>query len=192
MRSGLKSYLTRLVLVVLLISCPALTANATGTESELHLRTELKTHLLGLQQIHPSSYSSSSLSTSEVLDERIVLVTFFASWCPPCLDEFKALNEVQDAIGSKDIVIIAVNVFEEFDNNDEARMTKFLSATDPQFTVVKGTDITREIFGNINRIPTLFLFDRNGEQAFKFVHARNAEKRSAETDELLNAIKPLL
>jgi len=175
------------LLVSLLISYPAFSAGG-----ELNLSTELKAHLNGLDAVETDAFSNGPISSQALLDQRVVLVTFFASWCPPCLDEFSALNQAQDELGSENITIVAVNVFEEFDDNDEARMAKFLQTTRPQFTVLKGSEKTRELFGNINRIPTLILFDRKGHQAFNFVHARGADKKSAETEELLNAIRPLL
>jgi len=87
---------------------------------------------------------------------------------------------------------LIVNVFEEFDDNDEVRMEKFLQTTQPEFAVLKGTVQSREMFGNIRRIPTLLVFDREGNLAFDFVHAQGATKQSVDSEELLGAIRPLL
>ena len=121
-------------------------------------------------------------------------MTFFASWCPPCLKEFAALNAIQNKLGEDKLTIVAVNVFEEFDNNDEARMANFLQTTQPEFLVLEGTDLSRELFGNIRRIPTLLVFDQSGDLAFDFIHAQgaSAEEQTVDDEELLNVIQPLI
>jgi len=58
--------------------------------------------------------------------------------------------------------------------------------------VVKGTEQSKKLFGDINRIPTLIVFDKNGNEAFNFIHARGATKRSVDSTELLDAIRPHL
>ena len=158
-----------------------------ASDKDITLKAEHRQHLLGLDSlIKPESVNLGNLK------DRVVLVTFFASWCPPCRDEFKALNELQRQLGNEAFAIVAVNVFEEFDDNDGPRMEKFLNDTKPQFHVVEGTDETRALFGGINRIPTLITFDQTGKEAFNFVHARGATKQSVESEELMAAIKPLL
>ena len=182
------SYLTQMVqglmLSILLIFSWSSYA-ASGTD--VTLKAEHREHLLGLNSlIKPESVVLGNLK------DRVVVVTFFASWCPPCRDEFKALNELQRQLGDEAFAIVAVNVFEEFDDNDGPRMEKFLNDTKPEFHVVEGTDETRALFGGINRIPTLITFDQNSKEAFNFVHARGATKQSVESEELMAAIKPLL
>jgi len=73
-------------------------------------------------------------------------------------------------------------------------MANFLETTQPEFIVLEGTDVSRELFGNINRIPTLLVFDQAGDLAFNFIHAKGAAKDSQTVDdeELLNVITPLL
>ncbi len=49
------------------------------------------------------------------LDRKIVIVTFFASWCPPCRWEFEALNALRRKFDEKDLAIVAINLFEDWD-----------------------------------------------------------------------------
>ena len=62
------------------------------------------------------------------LDGKVV-VAFWASWCPPCLVEFRDLARLHTAFAGRGLVIVAVNRFEEW-NADEnpRRMIRFLTA----------------------------------------------------------------
>lgn len=144
-------------------------------------------HILSLETL----VETKSLKPEE-LKNKVTVVAFFASWCPPCRDEFKALNEIKQQLKDQAPTIIAINAFEDFDGNDVARMTKFLNDTQPSFHLVKGTDDSLKLFGDVFRIPTLYVFDQSGKLAFDFIHKPNAKKRSVETNELMDAIKPLL
>jgi len=131
--------------------------------------------------------------TADMLDGRVVLVAFFASWCPPCKHEFPHLNAVQKAYGNEGLQIAAVNVFETFEGRSTpARLDAFLDQTKPVFPVLKGDAETRRVFGDLDRIPTMFLFDRDGGLAFVFRHERDAEKTHLSEAELRDAIEPLL
>ena len=123
---------------------------------------------------------------------KIVIVTFFASWCPPCRWEFKSLNAVCERYDEKDVAIVAVNWFEDWGNYKSGkRMQRFLASTKPQFPLVEGTKTLTDKFGGVDRIPTLFVFDRNGREAFSFVHLQGAEKMHVETDELIGVLDAL-
>jgi len=168
-------------------------AAAKAYDGSFELREELKNHLHTLDALVTQDDITNG-GTNIPLDDRVVVVTFFASWCPPCLKEFAALNAIQNKLGEDKLTIVAVNVFEEFDNNDEARMANFLQTTQPEFLVLEGTDLSRELFGNIRRIPTLLVFDQSGDLAFDFIHAQgaSAEEQTVDDEELLNVIQPLI
>lgn len=140
------------------------------------------------------------LTTLEPIGERrlgrtegkIVIVTFFASWCPPCRWEFESLNALRERYNEDELSIVAVNRFETWANDDGGRrMKRFLADTKPAFPLVAGTEALAERFGGIERIPTLFVFDRRGRQAYAFVHLEGAEKMHAGTGELSAVIDAL-
>ncbi|MGI9412880.1 MAG: TlpA family protein disulfide reductase, partial [Hyphomicrobiales bacterium] len=116
----------------------------------------------------------------------------FASWCPPCKAEFEALNRVRERYPGDRLAIVAVNAFEAWGGKENpARMARFLKRTEPSFYVVKGSDEILKVYGNIERIPTLILFDAQGREAWRFVHERGAAKMSASADDILAVLKRL-
>jgi len=128
----------------------------------------------------------------ESLTGKPLLVTFFASWCPPCLKEFSHLNKLHKNYQHTDLRIIAINVYEEWDDNDQERMKKFITTTDPLFPAVVGSERIRELFGGIGRILTVYGFDRNGDHVYRFIHRKGAKKTNASYEKLAQAADKLL
>ncbi len=95
---------------------------------------------------------------------KVVLVDFWASWCPPCLKSLPKYNQLRREIGTADFEIVAINVDE---NTDEAR--KFLQKHPVSYPVAKDPKgILPGVFG-VKAMPTSYLIDKNG--VVKYVHA---------------------
>ena len=72
-------------------------------------------------------------------------------------------NALRLKFNEKDLAIVAINLFEYWaPRNAKKRMDRFLTSTSPEFALVSGDKVIMERFGGINRIPTLFIFDRSG------------------------------
>lgn len=127
------------------------------------------------------------------LEGQVVLVTFFASWCPPCREEFAHLIPVQEAYRDAGLTVVAINVFETWDDlSTPAKLAHFLDVTTPNFAILKGDRETRRAFFDLDRIPSLFLFGRDSRLAMVFKHERGATKTLLNETELRAAIEPLL
>ncbi len=126
------------------------------------------------------------------LTGRVVVVGFFASWCPPCRPEFANLKRAKQTFGA-DLEVVAVNIHEAFGGDDGGvRLRKFLQQTAPNFFVLADGEAVAPQFGGVERIPTVFVFDRQGRQRLEFIHAQGASKTHATFEELAAAIRPLL
>ena len=125
-------------------------------------------------------------------DRKIINVTFPASWCPPCRWEFESLIKLRHKFGEKDLVIVTINWFEDWDpRNAKKRMNRFLKITCPQFSLVSVDTAITELFGRIECIPALFVFDRSGREAFTFVNLEGAKKIHARESELTRVVEKL-
>ena len=129
--------------------------------------------------------------TDTTFDNKVLIVTFFASWCPPCRQEFEDLSEIYRQYRDDGLEVVAINLFEDFDNfSDDERLAVFLDLTQPPFTVVKGNDAVSQQFGTIRRIPSLFVFDRQGRRILTFAHERGAQA-TLDAAALRQVISPL-
>jgi thiol-disulfide isomerase/thioredoxin len=127
------------------------------------------------------------------LVDRVVVIGFFASWCPPCRPEFDTLNALQREFAGEDVEILAVNIFEDhFKRDAEARLASFLIKTSPLFKVVGEGERVAELFGPVTRIPTTIVFARDGRPAMHFIHHQGADKTHASLDELRAAVAAAL
>ena len=129
------------------------------------------------------------------LQDQALVVAFFASWCPPCRPEFGELNTLRAAFPEQDLAIIAINIFEgHFEDGNGARMKRFLVATNPAFTVLKpGSEAdTKRLFGGVDRIPTVFIYDRAGQPVHSFIHQKGATKMHATAAEIMPFVQTAL
>lgn len=126
--------------------------------------------------------------SAESLAGRIVVLTFFASWCPPCHSEFDYLNSLREMYPDEELAIVAVNIFEDFLPRPGG-LERFLAAKAPRFTLLGEGEAVAGPFGDVKRIPTLFVFGRDGAPLLHFVHAQGAEKTHADLDEIVAAVE---
>ena len=89
---------------------------------------------------------------------KVVLVDFWASWCPPCLASLPAYNHMREAIGTNEFEIIAINV-----DQDTADGLKFLQRYPVDYPVLADPEGKIGIPYKIRSLPRSFLLDRNGQ-----------------------------
>ena len=88
---------------------------------------------------------------------RILLINFWASWCPPCIREMPALERLEERMADRPFAIVAINTSEK-----KYKVRKFTKLIDLRLQVL--LDPTGETFaawgGEV--LPTSFLLDTSG------------------------------
>jgi peroxiredoxin len=101
---------------------------------------------------------------------KIVFLNFWATWCPPCIEEIPSINKLNEKISRDDFVILAVNIDQTgMDNIREfakSKGMKFPVLLDPKSHVAAGK------YG-ITGVPETFLIDRNGIIIERYIGPRN-------------------
>ena len=87
---------------------------------------------------------------------RWLLVNFWATWCPPCLDEIPDLIALHD--GRKDLAVIGVAL--EYKDAQEIR--KFADDNLMSYPVVLGNDRILQQFDQADVLPTTYIYDPQG------------------------------
>ena len=85
-----------------------------------------------------------------------LLVNFWATWCPPCLDEIPDLIALHD--GRKDLQVIGIAM--EYKSAQEIRT--FVDDNLMSYPVVLGDDKTLRQFGTADVLPTTYIYDPQG------------------------------
>jgi cytochrome c biogenesis protein CcmG/thiol:disulfide interchange protein DsbE len=85
---------------------------------------------------------------------KVVLVNFWASWCPPCKEEMPSFEKVYQEYSDKNFVILAVNM-----DTSEGALKEFLDNNRYSFPIVR---IKGEAGLNIPGLPTSYLVDKDG------------------------------
>jgi thiol-disulfide isomerase/thioredoxin len=97
--------------------------------------------------------------TAEQLQGRMVLVEFWAIWCPPCRSTLEWLGELKKKYGDN-IAILALAVESP---EDKIRETAKSLSPDLHWAITDAA--TAQAFGDITAVPTMFVFDRSGKTA---------------------------
>jgi thiol-disulfide isomerase/thioredoxin len=90
------------------------------------------------------------------LQGRVVVVEFWATWCPPCQGTLRFLADLRKKYGER-VAVMAVAI-----ESDEADVKKIAAQVGPSVRFAMGTPETARAFGDLSAVPTLFLFDAQG------------------------------
>jgi thiol-disulfide isomerase/thioredoxin len=117
--------------------------------------------------------------STAALRGKVVLINFWATWCPPCREEIPALIALQNKY--KDQLQI-VGVAQDSGSIDDVR--RFAEAHGMNYPTVLSTPDIEKLFPGIYALPTSFLLDRDGRLAQKHIGLLNASLTDLETQAL--------
>jgi len=105
------------------------------------------------------------------LEGKVILLNFFATWCPPCKAEIPHLVNLKEKY-KENLEIIAINVGEKGAKlTDTDKINSFVEDYKINYLVtnVENNFKVSEAMGNITTIPTMFLFNTEGKTVQKYV-----------------------
>jgi thiol-disulfide isomerase/thioredoxin len=99
---------------------------------------------------------------------EVVVLNFWATWCPPCVDEMPSLEKLHRALGSKGLRVVAVSVDQSLDDiehfRDKYELTFLILHDD-------GAKVSHAFF--TFKYPETYILDREGILISKVIGPRD-------------------
>jgi len=104
--------------------------------------------------------------TLSQLKGQVVVLNFWATWCPPCIEEMPSLVRMQQRMQSKGVTVLAVSV-----DVDENNYRRFLKDHGVNLLTVRDPDQKSNGLYGTFKFPETYIIDRNGVMRRKFIGA---------------------
>ncbi len=102
--------------------------------------------------------------STAALHGKVVIVNFWATWCPPCQEEIPEMMELQKEYQGK-LQIIGVSM----DDGPAEPVKQFADKIGMNYPIVMGSDALSDEYGGIPALPTSFIIDPQGRVVQKHV-----------------------
>ncbi len=97
--------------------------------------------------------------SSDQFKGKVVVVDFWATWCPPCRTEIPGYISLQKKYADQGLVIVGISV----DTDGPEVVRKFVKEMGINYTIVMADDQIQDLFAPIQGYPTTFIIDREGK-----------------------------
>lgn len=99
---------------------------------------------------------------------QVVVLNFWATWCPPCVEEMPSLVQMQSRLKDKGVTVLAVST-----DIDGAAYQKFLMNNKVDLLSVRDPkQVSNSLYGTF-KFPETYIIDRQGVVRRKFIGAVN-------------------
>jgi cytochrome c biogenesis protein CcmG/thiol:disulfide interchange protein DsbE len=95
---------------------------------------------------------------------KVVVLNFWATWCPPCVEEMPSLVNLQRQVKDKGVTVLAVSV-----DVDQEAYQKFLKDHGIDFLTVRDPDQKSNTLYGTFKFPETYIIDRQGVVRRKFI-----------------------
>ena len=114
------------------------------------------------------------------LKGKVVLLDFWATWCPPCRMELPHFQELYAAYQGKGLEMVGLSVSEKADT-----VKAFVQQNNLTYPIAIDTPQIEQSYGGIRGIPTTFLIDKQGQIAKKYIGYQDKSVFEQEIQRLL-------
>jgi cytochrome c biogenesis protein CcmG/thiol:disulfide interchange protein DsbE len=102
---------------------------------------------------------------------KVVLLDFWATWCGPCAMEIPWFMDLERRNKDRGFAVLGVSM----DDEGWDAVKPFVAKLGVNYRVLMGNDLTAQLYGGVDALPTTFLIDREGRIAA--VHVGLADRR---------------
>lgn len=114
---------------------------------------------------------------------RVVLLNFWASWCPPCRAEMPSMQRLKEKMAGKPFTILAIDMGEEAEV-----VSAYVNTLKTDFTVLLDSDGKALKSWKVFAFPTSFVLDGNGKIRYSLFGA--TEWDEADAVQKINSLLP--
>jgi len=142
--------------------------------------------LLPLKKKAPSLILRSLDAKSYGLEEfsgKVLLLNFWAIWCPPCIREMPSMQTAYEKFKGKGLEVLAISL----DSNNFVKIKEFVQELKLTFPIAYDPKDDAKFKYEVRSIPTTFIIDRKG-----YLVAYSKGPREWDSEIALNLIKYLL
>ena len=129
----------------------------------------------------PTVQKGGSLSFSQY-QGKVVLIDFWATWCPPCRNEIPGFINLYQKYQKKGLEIIGISL----DEGSPTAVKQFTEKFLVNYPVVIGDYEVTRAYGGIRALPTAFLVNAKGRIVKKYIGAKSVEDFERDILDLLN------
>ena len=103
---------------------------------------------------------------------RVVVINFWATWCPPCIAEMPALQRMREKLGPRGLEVLAINAGEAPQD-----IKAFLAGFEPRLTFPVLRDPTGETFESwrIRGLPKTYVVGKQGRIIYEAEGGRDMD-----------------
>lgn len=99
---------------------------------------------------------------------KVLILNFWATWCPPCIEEIPSLDALQRQYGSQGVVVLAVSV-----DKNEKTYREFLQRAKVSFQTARDPEADISASYGTFKYPETYVVDRNGKVVAKYISNQN-------------------